>query len=120
MLAIERVFDRVERLGAGGCHDVAHQPTSRLLRLARGRHVRRRRGRVFLGVLAQVLAIDERVVEFALAQAGDHLRKVLVHGLVGEQSPVQLALHVLRERGPVAAHDFHADEFHAVDLARHA
>ena len=36
--------------------------------------------------------------------------------MIGEQALVELALHLLGERGPVAAHDFHADEFDAVDL----
>src|SRR5690606_28355877 len=33
----------------------------------------------------------------------------------GEETPIELALHVTRERRPVAAHDLHADE---LDVAR--
>ena len=31
--------------------------------------------------------------------------------MIGEQPLIELALHLLRKRRPIAAHDLHADEF---------
>src|SRR5688572_24057130 len=77
--------------------------------------MRRGRGGVLLGVLPQVLAIHQCLVELAAAHAFDHVGQVDVYRLVGEQTSIQFALHLLCECRPVATHDLHADELHLVD-----
>ena len=86
------------------------RPARAAAQLARRRHVGRGRGRVGLGRLAQRLAVDEPVVEPPGAQPGDDLAQVLLDGLVREEPRVQLALDLLRELRPVAAHRLHARE----------
>ena len=41
--------------------------------------------------------------------------EIRVDRLIGEKTPVQLALHVLRKRCPVATHDLQADELDLLD-----
>src|SRR5256885_8535237 len=111
VLAVERVLEIVERLRARRRHHVADEPARGLRRLARGRDVRRRARGVVVGRLAEVLAVDELLVELARAHSAHDVREIRVDALVHEQAPVELALHALREGGPVAAYDLEADEF---------
>src|SRR5690348_293386 len=67
-------------------------------------------------LLAQILAIHEGFVQRARAHALHHLGEIVANRLVGEQALIQLALNFLRERGPVAAHHFHADELDDVGI----
>src|SRR6266404_7589039 len=115
VLTIERVAYVVERFGAGRRHDIADQPTRSPAGLARSSHVRRRGCGVLAGILAQVLAIYQRCVQLAVSYFLHDVSEILVDGSVGEQALVELALHLLCKRRPVAAHDFHADE---LDVAR--
>src|SRR5690606_6472825 len=90
------------------------EPAGRLRRLARGNDVRRRGRRVVFGAFAQVLAVDERIVQFAFAYLAHDVFQVRIDGAVRKQPQVQLALDLLRKGRPIAAYDFHADELHGV------
>src|ERR1700678_4291199 len=116
VLAIERVANVVERLGARRRHDVADRSRKRLGGFARRDHMRWGSCGVFLGVLAQILAIHQRRIELAASHPPHHVREICVDGLIGEQTLIELALYQLCQRRPIPAHDFHADELDAVRL----
>ncbi len=114
MLAVDRVLYVVDRLGAVGRHDISDKPPRGLRRFAGGDDVRRRRGGVVFRAFAQVLSIDERIVQLAFAYSFDDVLQIRIDRAVREQAQIQLALDLLRERRPIAPDDFHADELHAV------
>src|SRR5690606_23274839 len=62
----------------------------------------------------------ERVLARAAAPPGHALLEIRVDGLLGEQPPIELALDIARERGPVAPHDLHADELDLAAPVQHA
>ena len=69
--------------------------------------------------LPQALAVDQGVVIAATPDVAHDLGQVVVHRRIGKEPRVELALHGLREIGPVAPHDFHADELHRVATVGH-
>src|SRR5262249_25703760 len=111
VLAIQRVTNAVRRLGAGSGHHIADGTARGLRRLPRRSGVRGRRSGVLLGALGQGLPVDQGVIQGAAAQALHDLNQVGIDRLVGEQTLIELALHLFRERRPVAADGLHADEF---------
>ena len=86
-------------------------------RRLRGVAAPRCRRRVLLRIFPQVLAIHELIVELAAAHAAHDLGEIDIDGLIREQPLIQLALHLLRERRPIATHDFHADELDGIERA---
>src|SRR5262245_35583932 len=110
MLAVQRRLDIVDRLRAGGRHDIADRPPRLLGRLPRRLHMWRGGCRVFLLLLAQILPVDPRVVVDARSHLLHDLAQIHVDGLVIEQALVELALDLLGQRGPVAADDLHSYE----------